>query len=125
MWRPPQRIKWPVQPGTWPTAETAAASRLFSPLQVGPMRLEQRTWIPAMVPWRATEDGFTLVECFAPASSTCVLVPACGLAGPLAEALAAFMAVLDGYVLADMIAGRGRAGKLRRLLADDVEKASP
>lgn len=58
MWRPPQRIKWPVQPGTWPTAETAAASRLFSPLQVGPMRLEQRTWIPAMVPWRATEDGF-------------------------------------------------------------------
>ncbi len=74
---------------------------------------------------RATEDGFTLVECFAPASSTCVLVPACGLAGPLAEALAAFMAVLDGYVLADMIAGRGRAGKLRRLLADDVEKASP
>ena len=58
MWRPPQRIKWPVQPGAWPTAEAAAASRLFSPLQVGPMRLEQRTWIPAMVPWRATEDGF-------------------------------------------------------------------
>ncbi len=74
---------------------------------------------------RATEDGFTLVECFAPASSTCVLVPACGLAGPLAEALAAFMAVLDGYALADMTAGRGRAGKLRRLLAEDVEEASP
>jgi len=58
MWRPPQRIKWPVLPGAWPSAETAAASRLFSPLQVGPMRLEQRTWIPAMVPWRATDDGF-------------------------------------------------------------------
>jgi len=25
---------------------------------IGPVVLEQRTWIPAMVPWRATEDGF-------------------------------------------------------------------
>ena len=23
-----------------------------------PVRLAQRTWVPAMVPWRATEDGF-------------------------------------------------------------------
>jgi 2,4-dienoyl-CoA reductase-like NADH-dependent reductase (Old Yellow Enzyme family) len=58
MWRPPQRIKWKPQPGTWPSAGDAAASLLFSPIAVGPMRLESRTWVPAMVPWRATDDGF-------------------------------------------------------------------
>jgi 2,4-dienoyl-CoA reductase-like NADH-dependent reductase (Old Yellow Enzyme family) len=31
---------------------------LFSPVQVGPLTLAQRTWVPAMVPWRATEEGF-------------------------------------------------------------------
>jgi dimethylglycine catabolism A len=31
---------------------------LFSPVSIGPIRLESRTWVPAMVPWRATEDGF-------------------------------------------------------------------
>src|SRR5262249_50327898 len=35
----------------------AAASRLFSPICVGPLTLSQRTWVPAMVPWRASEDG--------------------------------------------------------------------
>jgi 2,4-dienoyl-CoA reductase-like NADH-dependent reductase (Old Yellow Enzyme family) len=30
---------------------------LFSPVEIGPCRLAQRTWVPAMVPWRATEDG--------------------------------------------------------------------
>ena len=31
---------------------------LFSPIKVGGGQLEGRTWVPAMVPWRATEDGF-------------------------------------------------------------------
>ncbi len=31
---------------------------LFAPVAVGPMTLASRTWVPAMVPWRATEDGF-------------------------------------------------------------------
>jgi dimethylglycine catabolism A len=31
---------------------------LFSPLSEGRLGLAQRTWVPAMVPWRATEDGF-------------------------------------------------------------------
>ncbi len=30
---------------------------LFSPVTLGPLTLESRTWVPAMVPWRATEDG--------------------------------------------------------------------
>ena len=57
MWRPPQRIKWVPQPGEWPDQKTAAKSRLFSQVNLGPVSLEQRTWIPAMVPWRATGDG--------------------------------------------------------------------
>jgi 2,4-dienoyl-CoA reductase-like NADH-dependent reductase (Old Yellow Enzyme family) len=58
MWRPPQRIKWTPKPGPWPTAAEAAASRLFQPLVRGPLTLASRTWVPAMVPWRATDEGF-------------------------------------------------------------------
>ena len=62
MWRPPQRIKWTPEPGEWPTRDAAAASRLFGAVDVGPVTLEQRTWIPAMVPWRATGDGMVTPE---------------------------------------------------------------
>lgn len=58
MWRPPERIRYEPASGPWPSAERAARSRLFSPIQLGPLSLEQRTWVPAMVPWRATDDGF-------------------------------------------------------------------
>lgn len=57
MWRPTQRIKYKPQPGAWPSKAEAATSLLFSPVDVGSIKLEQRTWVPAMVPWRATEDG--------------------------------------------------------------------
>ena len=57
MWKPPEKIKCPPAPGAWPSADEAASSRLFSPLKHGTLELAQRTWIPAMVPWRATEDG--------------------------------------------------------------------
>jgi 2,4-dienoyl-CoA reductase-like NADH-dependent reductase (Old Yellow Enzyme family) len=57
MWKPPERIKYTVVEDDWPSAEEARESRLFSPLQVGPMTLAQRTWIPAMVPWRSNEEG--------------------------------------------------------------------
>jgi hypothetical protein len=60
MWRPPQKIKWKTEaPGEWPGARAGElASRLFSPLEAGPQELATRTWVPAMVPWRATDDGF-------------------------------------------------------------------
>lgn len=58
MWRPPQKIKWKPQPGEWPSREQAQRSRLFSPLRAGTLALATRSWVPAMVPWRATEDGF-------------------------------------------------------------------
>jgi Rrf2 family nitric oxide-sensitive transcriptional repressor len=47
---------------------------------------------------RHTEEGFDLADC-----GTCVIAPACGLAGVLTEALTAFMAVLDRYTLADLL----------------------
>ncbi|GAA0641248.1 Rrf2 family transcriptional regulator [Brevundimonas lenta] len=50
---------------------------------------------------RHTEDGFDLVDC-----GSCVIAPACGLTGALGQALAAFMAVLDGYSLEDLLSKR-------------------
>ena len=47
---------------------------------------------------RQTEGGFDLVDC-----GSCVIAPACALTGALHEALGAFMAVLDGYSLADLV----------------------
>src|SRR5437868_9798178 len=57
MWRQGKPIRHALLEARWPTAEEAARSRLFSPITVGGVRLESRTWVPAMVPWRATEDG--------------------------------------------------------------------
>jgi 2,4-dienoyl-CoA reductase-like NADH-dependent reductase (Old Yellow Enzyme family) len=58
MWTPPQRLRHRVESTRWPSAEQAAASRLFSPIELGPTRLATRTWVPAMVPWRASDEGF-------------------------------------------------------------------
>ena len=58
MWRPPQRIQFEPKLGRVPSAEEAAVSRLFSRVKVGALELEQRTWVPAMVPWRASDDGY-------------------------------------------------------------------
>ncbi|HMF55286.1 MAG TPA: NADH:flavin oxidoreductase [Pyrinomonadaceae bacterium] len=57
-WHPPNSIRHNIPETRWPTAEEAARSLLFRPINVGPIGLESRTWVPAMVPWRATEDGF-------------------------------------------------------------------
>lgn len=62
---------------------------------------------------RATEGSLSLVECFAP-NGACVIEPACGLRSVLHEALASFLAVLDGYTLADLVARR--RAPLARLL---------
>lgn len=58
MWKPPQKIRWTTDKGVVPDAATLRASRLFAPLNVGRLNLETRTWVPAMVPWRADEQGF-------------------------------------------------------------------
>jgi dimethylglycine catabolism A len=58
MWRPENPTRHRIPEARWPTAEEAAASLLFQPVRIGPVTLESRTWVPAMVPWRATADGF-------------------------------------------------------------------
>src|SRR6185436_19427090 len=57
MWKFANPIKHPIPETVWPTAEEAGQSLLFQPIRIGPLTLAHRTWVPAMVPWRATEDG--------------------------------------------------------------------
>src|SRR5262249_62105857 len=57
MWRPENSIRHQLPETRWPAAEEAAASLLFSPIRVGRLTLECRTWVPAMGPWRATAEG--------------------------------------------------------------------
>lgn len=68
---------------------------------------------------RKTEDGFALVECFDRERNNCVVSSACGLRGPLEEALAAFLAVLDQYSLADLIANPVAYRRMQRLLMEN------
>jgi Rrf2 family nitric oxide-sensitive transcriptional repressor len=52
---------------------------------------------------RKTEESFALVECFTPETNECPIAQACVLATTLDRALAAFLAVLDGVTLADLV----------------------
>jgi Rrf2 family nitric oxide-sensitive transcriptional repressor len=69
---------------------------------------------------RHTEEGFDLVDC-----GSCVIARACSLTGVLGEAVRAFLAVLDKYTLADLVAARG-AGlqSLAALLSETTLPAS-
>ena len=58
MWHPENPTRHTLPATHWPSADAAANSLLFQPLNVGSLTLANRTWVPAMVPWRATDDGF-------------------------------------------------------------------
>src|ERR1044071_9477916 len=62
MWKFPKPIRHSIPDTVWPTVEEAADSLLFQPIQIGHLTARTRTWVPAMVPWRATEDGFVTSE---------------------------------------------------------------
>ncbi|HEY0406561.1 MAG TPA: hypothetical protein VGC89_12595 [Pyrinomonadaceae bacterium] len=93
MWHPENPVRHEIPETRWPTAAEAAASLLFRPLDVGPLCLESRTWVPAMVPWRATADGFVTddnldwYERFAAGQPGAIVVEATGVrdiaSGPL------------------------------------------
>lgn len=53
-----KRIKHELPAARWPSAAEAESAQLFTPISLGPIAADTRTWVPAMVPWRATEDGF-------------------------------------------------------------------
>lgn len=61
---------------------------------------------------RATEEEFSLAECMQSCGRPCAISPACRLKGMLHEALAAFLAVLDKYTLADIVRDRSVLGPL-------------
>jgi 2,4-dienoyl-CoA reductase-like NADH-dependent reductase (Old Yellow Enzyme family) len=93
MWHPENPVRHEIPQTRWPTREEAARSLLFRPLQHGPLRLASRTWVPAMVPWRATADGFVTpdnldwYERFAEGQPGAIVVEATGVrdiaSGPL------------------------------------------
>ncbi|BAQ49244.1 MULTISPECIES: Rrf2 family transcriptional regulator [Methylobacterium] len=68
---------------------------------------------------RETEEDLALVECFA--SGACAITVSCRLRRALGEALAAFLAVLDGYTLADLL-GDGSGPEVARLLGLSLPK---
>ncbi len=96
MWTPPEKIRHALPVLRVPTRDEAWASRLFAPLTVGRLALAERTWVPAMVPWRATEEGETTeavcawYERFARGEPGALVVEATGIrdvpSGPLLRA---------------------------------------
>lgn len=64
---------------------------------------------------RKTESGFKLVECFDVAHNTCPLTPACELKKIILEAEEAFLKVLDGYSLADLLVRRKQMAALLKI----------
>jgi Rrf2 family nitric oxide-sensitive transcriptional repressor len=54
---------------------------------------------------RVTEEDFTMVECFDPATNSCGIIRPCRLRGILRKALDAYFAILDEFTLADLTQG--------------------
>ncbi|MFP6773413.1 MAG: Rrf2 family transcriptional regulator [Alphaproteobacteria bacterium] len=61
---------------------------------------------------RRCEDDMRMVECFDEATNTCPIAAACALPPILDTALAAFLAVLDGHTLADLLAPRRELARI-------------
>jgi 2,4-dienoyl-CoA reductase-like NADH-dependent reductase (Old Yellow Enzyme family) len=93
MWKFANPIKHSIPDTRWPSATEAGNSLLFQPINIGSLELAGRTWVPAMVPWRATEDGFVTQENldwyrrFAEGQPAAIVVEATGIrdvpSGPL------------------------------------------
>lgn len=61
---------------------------------------------------RRTEEDMALVQCFDSGAPQCPIANACVLRSVLGEALDAFLSVLEGYTLEDLIAPRRRLARL-------------
>lgn len=64
---------------------------------------------------RRTEDDMVLVECFNADTNRCAITGVCRLKGVLAEALRAWLTVLDRYTLADLVANEAELLQVIRL----------
>lgn len=61
---------------------------------------------------RQTEPDMAMMPCFEPINASCAIAPACKLKRAVREARAAFLAVLDGYTLADLVQSRAMLDQL-------------
>lgn len=93
MWKPPEKIKHLPDPGKWPNTDQAESALLFQPVKIGKHVLKERSWVPAMVPWRSNNDGIVTDEViewyqrFAEGKPGAIVVEATGIrdipSGPL------------------------------------------
>lgn len=122
------RIRHRLPEPRWPTEAEAAASKLFSPIVIGPMTLTSRTWVPAMVPWRARDSGEVTDELlewygrFAEGEPGAIVVEATGIrdipSGPLLRI--GDDRFVDGLAkLVDVV--RRRSGNKTRLLIQLID----
>lgn len=72
---------------------------------------------------RRTEPDFTMVECFDRQINECILAPSCGLQDVLRQATSAYLAVLDGVTLADLLRNSGSLRKLAKIAVYPKRKA--
>ena len=66
---------------------------------------------------RHTEPDMAIVTCFKPINAFCAIQPSCELRGALQRAQAAFIDVLDGYSLNDLVQPRARLQALLSIKA--------
>lgn len=64
---------------------------------------------------RLTEEDLSLVDCFQTGGGHCRIEPVCVLRQALGEALEAFLSVLEGYTLADLLEPRSELHALLRV----------
>ncbi len=65
-YKPAERVRHRLPVLGTPSIEEALASRMFSPLRLASgLELAERTWVPAMVPWRATAAGMVSADVLA------------------------------------------------------------
>lgn len=127
MWRPESPLRHALPDARVPSRDEAERSRLFSPLDSGRLSLAERTWVPAMVPWRATADGFVTddvvdwYERFARGTPGAMVVEATGVrdvpSGPLLRiGHDRFLPGLERLVRAVRAASEGRTRILIQII---------
>lgn len=70
-----------------------------------------------------TEPNFDLVECFDRENNTCPIAPGCALIKALKAAKSAFLEVLRGYTLADVVVNREELAVLLKVDIATIGKA--
>ncbi len=82
----------------------------------GGMRLaRQPKDIPIGMVVRDTEENMDIAECFDPEKRACPMLPECVLKTALISARTSFLAELDSYTVADLIANKKSMNKVVRI----------